>query len=79
MIPEEVWYIGDNYACDVEGARNAGLYPVWYVGAADRPHYGEVSQVQEQKSVQDAKPVLTIHHWKELEEIIKNNYKKAFT
>ena len=28
LKPEEVWYIGDNYECDVEGARNAGLFPV---------------------------------------------------
>lgn len=34
---EEVWYVGDNYACDVEGARGAGLFPVWYVGATENP------------------------------------------
>ena len=31
----EVWYIGDQYACDVVGARNAGIFPVWYLGAVD--------------------------------------------
>ncbi len=32
---EDVWYIGDQYECDVVGARNAGLFPVWYIGAVD--------------------------------------------
>lgn len=31
----EVWYIGDQYECDIVGARNAGIFPVWYTGAAD--------------------------------------------
>ncbi|MDE7309455.1 MAG: HAD hydrolase-like protein [Lachnospiraceae bacterium] len=30
LKPEETWYIGDNYECDIVGARNAGLFPVWY-------------------------------------------------
>ena len=30
LRPDEVWYIGDQYECDVKGALNAGLYPVWY-------------------------------------------------
>ena len=25
-----VWYCGDNYAADVAGAHNAGIFPVWY-------------------------------------------------
>lgn len=33
---EEVWYIGDNYECDIEGAKNAGLFPVWYLGATEK-------------------------------------------
>lgn len=27
-----LWYIRDNYGCDVVGARNAGIFSVWYVG-----------------------------------------------
>lgn len=53
---EEVWYVGDNYNCDVVGARDAGLFPVWYVGAAR----GNV----------DKRDVLTITHWSELERIL---------
>lgn len=29
------WYCGDNAYCDVTGASNSGLFPVWYTGAAD--------------------------------------------
>lgn len=58
LSPEDVWYIGDNYNCDVIGARNAGIFPLWYVGAME--------SVFEEKE-----DVLTITHWKKLEEILK--------
>lgn len=35
LLPEEVWYIGDQYECDIVGAANAGIHPVWYLGAID--------------------------------------------
>lgn len=35
---EDVWYIGDQYGADVEGARNAKITPVWYIGAIDLPY-----------------------------------------
>lgn len=38
LQPEEVWYIGDQYECDVKGALQAGMLPVWYIGAIDRPY-----------------------------------------
>ena len=34
LQPEDVWYIGDNYQCDVVGARNVGIFPVYYIGAS---------------------------------------------
>lgn len=37
LRPEEVWYIGDQYECDVKVAQNDGLLPVWYIGALGRP------------------------------------------
>ena len=55
LKPEEVWYVGDNYACDVVGARNAGLFPVWYKGAVDF--------IQD-----DHDDVFTITDWSELRE-----------
>ena len=38
LKPEEVWYIGDQYECDIVGAAGAGLLPVWYIGAMDMPY-----------------------------------------
>ncbi len=58
LKPEDVWYIGDNYECDVVGARNAGIFPVWYVGAKDTPYTLKEN-------------VLIIKVWKELREIIE--------
>ena len=49
----DVWYVGDQYKCDVVGARNAGMFPVWYTGAIDT------------KSV-TTEDVLTVKEWKEL-------------
>lgn len=54
---EDVWYIGDDYKCDVEGARGAGLYPVWYIGAHSAPP--------------EPKPdVLTVQNWQELQTLL---------
>ncbi len=50
---EEVWYIGDQYECDVKGSLNAGLMPIWYIGAMDLPYTED-------------KNILTITEWKEL-------------
>lgn len=38
LPPNEVWYIGDQYECDIKGALQAGLFPVWYIGAIDTPY-----------------------------------------
>ncbi|MDE7283237.1 MAG: HAD family hydrolase, partial [Lachnospiraceae bacterium] len=50
---DEVWYIGDQYECDVKGSLNAGLFPVWYIGAIDLPY-------------SEDKSILTITTWNEL-------------
>ena len=52
---DEVWYIGDDYECDVVGARNAGIFPVWYLGALDMPY-------------EEKEDVMKIRAWKELQE-----------
>lgn len=33
MTPHSIWN-----KCDVKGALNAGLFPVWYIGAMDLPY-----------------------------------------
>lgn len=55
---DEVWYVGDQYECDIVGARNAGIYPVWYIGA--------INMLYEQKN-----DVMEIRSWAELEAFIK--------
>ncbi len=57
LQPEEVWYIGDQYQCDVIGAKEAGLFPVWYIGAIDMKY-------------EPREDVLTIENWKELMELL---------
>jgi putative hydrolase of the HAD superfamily len=52
---EDVWYIGDQYECDIVGARNAGIFPIWYIGAIDLPYI-------------EREGVLTIENWKDLME-----------
>lgn len=49
----DVWYIGDQYGADVEGARNAKITPVWYIGAIDLPY-------------EEKEDVLTVSSWAEL-------------
>ncbi len=55
---EDVWYIGDQYQCDIVGAKEAGLFPVWYTGAIDMKY-----ELRED--------VLTIRDWKELKDCLK--------
>ena len=54
---EDVWYIGDQYACDVVGARNTGIEPVWYIGAIDLPY-------------EEKEDVLTVRSWAEVQRIL---------
>ena len=57
LHPEDVWYIGDNYECDVVGARNAGIFPVWYVGAKEATYA-------------EKEDVLMVKKWADLRNII---------
>lgn len=59
LSAEDVWYIGDNYECDVIGARNAGIFPVWYVGAKDIPY-------------ETKEEVLILKHWDALKCMLVN-------
>lgn len=61
LEPEEVWYIGDNLECDIVGAKNAGLFPVWY-----RLRRNEISA-----EVDGAKEVFQISAWQELREALE--------
>ncbi len=54
LEPDEVWYIGDQYECDVKGALYAGLLPIWYIGAIDLPYTEDTN-------------ILTVKTWNEIE------------
>ncbi len=56
---DEVWFIGDQYECDVKGSLNAGLLPVWYIGAIDLPY-----TMEEKHSAK--KNILTVKTWSEV-------------
>lgn len=55
LVSEDVWYIGDQYECDIKGALSAGLFPVWYIGAIDLPYAED-------------KNILTVKSWNELKQ-----------
>lgn len=57
----EVWYIGDNYDCDIIGAQNAGIFPVRYKGA-----------LRSGADKQDDSDILSVFSWSELKELIMN-------
>lgn len=59
LRPEEVWYVGDQYRCDIEGAKGAGLFPIWYIGAIDLKY-------------EPADDVMTIKNWQELKKYMQN-------
>ncbi len=61
---DEVWYIGDQYECDVKGSLNAGLLPIWYIGAIDLPY-----TMKEKHSVD--KSILTVKTWSELKQYME--------
>ncbi len=65
LRPDEVWYIGDQYECDVNGALNAGLFPVWYIGAIDLPY-------------REDRNVLTVTDWEALRQIIVADLQDSF-
>lgn len=57
---ENVWYVGDNYECDIKGAAGARITPVWYTGAAGNMDIDIVHS-----------DVFVIKEWNELEEKLK--------
>jgi putative hydrolase of the HAD superfamily len=34
--PDNIWFIGDNIICDVEGSKNAGMIPFHYIGKSKK-------------------------------------------
>lgn len=59
LAADEVWYIGDQYECDIVGAKNAGIMPLWYIGAIDMPYM-------------ERDDVLMVKNWKEVQAYLQN-------
>lgn len=57
LSAEDVWYIGDKYEADIEGAAGVGITPIWYIGASDLPYTAH-------------KNIITIKEWSELEKMM---------
>lgn len=60
----EVWYVGDQYECDIVGARSAGIFPIWYQGAINMP-------------IDEKKDVTTIKGWWEFPALLQYNTGKS--
>ncbi|MHB1485113.1 MAG: HAD family hydrolase [Saccharofermentanales bacterium] len=58
IAPEDIWYCGDNPFCDIDGARNAGMTPIWYKGG------NEIYKNEPQDEC------ITINDWLELKRIL---------
>ena len=46
LRPEQVWFIGDNPRCDVEGASNAGMFPVLYQSDEYCPYRADHDKIE---------------------------------
>lgn len=57
LRPDDVWYIGDQYECDIVGAKSVGIFPIWYRGAINMPY-------------EEKEDVLIIADWKELQAML---------
>lgn len=40
LSASDVWYCGDNVRADIEGASQAGIYPVWYDNETEKDYRG---------------------------------------
>ena len=59
---DEVWFCGDNPICDIEGASNAGIQPVWY-----KKTFKEKSALK--MTLQNG--YIEINDWLELKDIVE--------
>ena len=66
LPPEKVWFCGDNPCADIEGASNAGIFPVWYDSEIECPY-----RDKEREIVPSCRH-LHIKNWNELILILKN-------
>lgn len=68
LTADKVWYCGDSVEADVYGAKNVGMFPVWYEGKAMD---GTDSFVSQNKGIEINFEHLHIYDWRELENILR--------
>ena len=66
LKPEEVWFCGDTYDKDVEGARATGIYAVFYQGNGADGANRQIIPDNRDKTI----PFIT--DWDDLIEMLKN-------
>ena len=64
LPPEKVWYCGDDWNCDIAGAAQVGIQPVWYTKYLESSEVGRLDC-----------PVIQIENWIELQRILENTMK----
>jgi len=57
---KDVWYCGDDPQKDVDGASQAGIFPVWYDNDTDQAHSGHANNISPKSDH------LHIHEWSEM-------------
>lgn len=74
LSPEQVFYVGDKYECDIVGAKGAGLFPVWYTACCDEWQRQNLAPEMEGGQTGggkvDMKGVLQVGSWRELREYL---------
>lgn len=65
LSPEKVWFCGDNPIADVEGAANAGIFPVWYDNDTD------VDRDIRERFITPRCEHLHIKEWREMTDILE--------
>ena len=68
---DDVWYIGDDYRIDIEGANNAGMFAVHYIGALEpRKIQNHVFSDLINEANGGERRFITVSSWDELAKII---------
>ncbi len=65
LCADEVWYCGDNPQGDIEGAAQAGIYPVWYDNGTERGYKDRSGERMPQCEH------LHIHEWTEMVNLLE--------
>ncbi len=64
LSAKDVWFCGDNPVCDIMGAYNAGIQPVWYT------KYAQNSMKFKNECKVSEENYITVNDWQELKELI---------